>query len=113
MSFLSPAATKHSPPVKPSLPPFSKACASGKAPARHLSPPSSTDRGDVPSLGRVAAAVCAPELPHAAQDGSRGDYSLLIITDRATTGRRRAVRSKPGVGALGAVSDSAAFWRVS
>lgn len=49
-------------------------------------PPSSTDRVDVPSLGLAAAAVCAPELPHIAKGQSRGDDSLLIVTDRGTTG---------------------------
>ena len=59
-------------------------------------PPSSTDRGDVPSLGLVAAAVCAPELPRIAKGQSRGDDSLLIATDRGTTRSQRAVCSEPG-----------------
>lgn len=37
-------------------------------------------------MGLAAAAVCAPELPHIAKDQSRGDDSLLIVTDRGTTG---------------------------
>lgn len=37
-------------------------------------------------MGLVAAAVCAPELPHIAKGQSRGDDSLLIVTDRGTTG---------------------------
>lgn len=48
-------------------------------------PPHSTDR-DVPSSGLVAAAAFGPELPHAAQDQGRGDYSLLITTDGALPG---------------------------
>lgn len=40
----------------------------------------------MPSSGLVAAAAFGPELPHAAQDQGRGDYSLLIATDGALPG---------------------------
>lgn len=79
---------QHPPWVRSSLLPFSKAPCVWVAAHSTCLPPSSTDRGDVPSSRLVAAAVHVPELPHAAQDGSRGNYSLLIIIDRNATRRR-------------------------
>jgi hypothetical protein len=57
-------------------------------------------------LGLAAAAVCAREPPPAAQDGSRGDYSLLIIIDRHTAAGRAQAED------LRDDSDPAVFWRV-
>lgn len=71
---------------------------SGYAEHSTCPPPSNTDRRDTPSSRQVTAAVCAPELPHAAQDRSRGHYSLLIIIDRATTGRAACAPRAQGGG---------------
>lgn len=48
--------------------------------------PAALTEGMYPAQGR-SQLLCVPELPHAAQDGSRGDYLLLIIIDRDTMGR--------------------------